>query len=240
MKRIIMMVFRNILLVPYLWIKLNWYASHVERYSEEKRYALLKRIVHAANRGGNLVIDAHGVENIPKESGYIYYPNHQGMYDVLALVDACPQPFSVVAKKELADIPFLKQVFACMKAFSIDREDIKQSMQVIINVTKEVKAGRNYLIFAEGTRSKQGNKPQEFKGGSFKAATKAKCPIVPVALIDAYKAFDTGSVKQLTVQVHFLPPIPYEEYKDMKTTEIAEEVKRRIEEKIAENTITAE
>lgn len=164
MKRIIMMVFRNILLVPYLWIKLNWYASHVERYSEEKRYALLKRIVHAANRGGNLVIDAHGVENIPKESGYIYYPNHQGMYDVLALVDACPQPFSVVAKKELADIPFLKQVFACMKAFSIDREDIKQSMQVIINVTKEVKAGRNYLIFAEGTRSKQGNKPQEFKG----------------------------------------------------------------------------
>ena len=37
-----------------------------------------------------------------------------------------------------------------MKAFLIDREDIKQSMQVIINVTKEVKAGRNYLIFAEG------------------------------------------------------------------------------------------
>ena len=26
-----------------------------------------------------------------------------------------------------------------MKAFLIDREDIKQSMQVIINVTKEVK-----------------------------------------------------------------------------------------------------
>ena len=41
-----------------------------------------------------------------------------------------------------------------MKAFLIDREDIKQSMQVIINVTKEVKAGRNYLIFAEGTKQK--------------------------------------------------------------------------------------
>ena len=57
---------------------------------------------------------------------------------------------------------------------------------------KEVKNGRNYLIFAEGTRSKHGNHPQEFKGGSFKAAMKAKCPIVPVALIDTYKAFDTG------------------------------------------------
>ena len=187
------MVLKNILFVPYYWIMLNWYAAHVDRYTEEQRYAMLKKIDHAANRGGNLHIDAHGVENIPSENGFIFYPNHQGLYDVLAIMEVCPVPFSVVAKKEVGNVPFLKQVFACMKAFLIDREDIKQSMQVIINVTKEVKAGRNYLIFAEGTRSKNGNHPQEFKGGSFKAAMKAKCPIVPVALIDSYKAFDTGS-----------------------------------------------
>ena len=120
-----------------------------------------------------------------------------------------------------------------MKAYMMDRNDIRQSLQVIVNVTNEVKNGRNYLIFPEGTRSKMGNEMLEFKGGSFKAATKAKCPIVPVALIDSFKAFDTGSVKKLTVQVHFLEPIYYEEYKDMKTTEIASEVKRRIEETIA-------
>lgn len=232
MRRIIMMVIRNLLYIPYLWAKLNWYSSHVDRYTEEERYALLKKIDHAANRGGNITIDAHGCENIPKENGFMFYPNHQGLYDVLAILEACPTPFSVVAKKEVAEVPFLKQVFACMKAFMIDRDDIKQSMQVIINVTKEVKAGRNYLIFAEGTRSKQGNHPQEFKGGSFKAAMKAKCPIVPVALIDSFKAFDTGSIKQIKVQVHFLEPICYDEYKEMKSTEIAAEVKRRIEETI--------
>lgn len=70
----------------------------------------------------------------------------------------------------------------------------------------------------------------------FKAATKSKCPIVPVALIDSYKAFDTGSVKKLTVQVHFLEPIYYDEYKDMKTTEIAAEVKKRIEATITQYT----
>ena len=47
------------------------------------------------------------------------------------------------------------------------------------------------------------------------------------------KPFDTNSIKPVNVQVHFLKPIPYEEYKDMKTTEIAAEVKRRIEETIA-------
>ena len=210
MKRILLMVFRNLFFVPYGWFKLCWYASHAERYSEEQRYQLLKYV--------------------------IFFPNHQGLFDVLAIIQVCPVPFSVVAKKELTNVPFLKQVFACMKAFMIDRDDVKQSMQVIINVIKEVKAGRNYLIFAEGTRSKDGNHPQEFKGGSFKAATKSKCPIVPVALIDSYKAFDTGSVKKLTVQVHFLEPIYYDEYKDMKTTEIAAEVKKRIEATITQYT----
>ena len=235
MKRILLMVFRNILLVPYMWIKLCHRAAHPENYTLEEHVKFLKWIVFRANKGGNVKIEEHGAENLPKENGFMFFPNHQGMYDVLAILDACPYPFSVVAKKEVKDVPFLKQVFSCMHAYMIDREDIRQSMQVIINVTKEVKAGRNYLIFAEGTRSKNGNHPQEFKGGSFKAAMKAKCPIVPVALIDSYKAFDTGSAKMLNVQVHFLKPVEYEEYKDMKSTEIAAEVKRRIEETIRAN-----
>jgi len=122
-----------------------------------------------------------------------------------------------------------------MKAFTIDRDDVRQSMKVIMAVSEEVKNGRNYLIFPEGTRSKNGNQVGEFKGGSFKAATKAKCPIVPVALIDSFKPFDTKTISQVDVQVHFLKPMLYEEYKDMKTVEIAAEVKRRIEEVIKEN-----
>lgn len=232
MKRILMMVFRNILLVPYMWIKLCYHASHVDKYTEEEHYKMLRYITYRANKGGNVIIDVHGQENIPKENGFMFFPNHQGMYDVLAIIDACPKPFSVVAKKEVANVPFLKQVFACMKAYMLDREDVRQAMEVIINVTKEVKKGRNYLIFAEGTRSKKGNQIQDFKGGSFKSATKARCPIVPVALIDSFKPFDTNSITPVTVQVHFLEPLLYEEYKDMKTNEIAETVKERIQNKI--------
>lgn len=237
MKRILMMVFRNILLVPYMWIKLCYHANHVDKYTEEEHYKMLRYITYRANKGGNVIIDVHGQENIPKENGFMFFPNHQGMYDVLAIIDACPKPFSVVAKKEVANVPFLKQVFACMKAYMLDREDVRQAMEVIINVTKEVKKGRNYLIFAEGTRSKKGNQIQDFKGGSFKSATKARCPIVPVALIDSFKPFDTNSITPVTVQVHFLEPLLYEEYKNMKTNEIAETVKERIQNKINENIV---
>lgn len=234
MKRIIMMVFRNLFLVPYMWIRLCYHASHVDKYKEEQHYELLKYITHRANKGGNVTIDAYGVENIPDENGFMFFPNHQGLYDVLAILDVCPKPFSVVAKKEIANIQFLKQVFACMKAYMIDRDDIKQSLQVIINVTNEVKKGRNYLIFPEGTRSKNGNELLELKGGSFKAATKAKCPIIPVALIDSFKPFDTNTTSQVTVQVHFLKPLYYEDYKDMNTKEIAALVRERIQSTIRE------
>ena len=102
-------------------------------------------------------------------------------------------------------------------------------------MTKEVLEGRNYVIFAEGTRSRQQNQVQEFKGGTFKSAINAKCPIVPVALIDSYKPFDTRSIEKVTVQVHFLPPLYYEEYKGMKSLEIAAEVQRRIQVTIRQN-----
>ena len=229
MKRIIFMVLRNLIFVPYGWIKLCYTASHVDKYTEEERYAVLKMIDRRANWGGRITIDAYGEENIPDKDGFIFFPNHQGLYDVLAILAVCPRPFSVVMKKEIANIPFLKQVFACMKAIALDRDDVRQGMRVIQQVTSEVKKGRNYLIFPEGTRSKNKNHLLEFKGGSFKSAVKAQCPIVPIALIDSYKSFDTNSIKKLTVQVHILKPIEYEEYKGMKTVEIAAMVKERIE-----------
>ena len=235
MKRILMMVLRNLYIVPYGWIRLCYRAAHVDKYTEEDMYAFLQWIDRRANRGGNVHIEVHGKENIPEKNGFMFFPNHQGLYDVLAIIEACPRPFSVVAKKEIAKIPFLKQVFACVKAYMIDREDVRQAMQVIINVANEVKKGRNYLIFAEGTRSKNGNRVGNFKGGSFKSATKAKCPMVPVALIDSFKPFDTNSIKPVTVQVHFLKPLQYEEYKDMKTTEIAALVQERIQKTIDAN-----
>lgn len=235
MKRIVFMVFRNILLVPYMWIRLCYRAAHADKYTAEEHHRFLKWIVVHANHGGNVNIEAYGVENLPEKDGFMLFPNHQGLYDVLAILEASPHPFSVVAKKEIANIVLLKQVFACLKAYMIDREDVRQAMQVIIDVSKHVKEGKNYLIFPEGTRSKNGNKIGVFKGGSFKAATKAQCPIVPVALIDSFKPFDTNTIAPVTVQVHFLEPICYEEYKEMKTTEIAQLVHDRIQKRIDES-----
>ena len=229
MHRIVMMCLKNLFLVPPAYIKLCHYAKHTDKYPELTKYRHIQFIFQRAIKSGNMDLQVFGQENIPKENGFTIYSNHQGMFDILAIPATCDQPLAAVLKKELKDIPFLKQVIACTKSFPMDREDVRQSMEVILAATKEVASGRNYIIFPEGTRSKNGNQMIEFHAGSFKIATKAKAPIVPVALIDCYKAFDQKGCDPVTMQIHYLKPILYEEYKDMKTPELAQMVHDRIE-----------
>ena len=234
MNRIVTMVLKNLWIVPGAWFKLCHYAKHTEKYSEEEKYRHIQYILQRAITGGNVDLKITGLENIPKENGFMLYSNHQGMFDVLAIAATCDNPIGAVLKKELYNVPLLHQISVCTKSFAMDREDVRQSLTVIQNVTEEVKNGRNYLIFPEGTRSKLGNGMLEFHGGSFRCATKSKCPIVPIALVDCFKVLDQKGSKPVSVQIHYLKPIYYEEYAGMKPAEVAALVKSRIQEKIDE------
>lgn len=235
MRRIIMMVCKLFFKVPYYMFRI-WWCGKSDSISYEDGFWWVKKVTIKANHAGRVTIESYGTENIPKENGFIFFPNHQGLFDVLVFLESSPKPFAFVIKKEASEVILLKQVIAALGSMVIDRDDIRQSMKVIQQMAEEVKKGRNFLIFAEGTRSKNGNRPGAFKGGSFKSAVKARCPIVPCALIDAFRPFDEKSIAPCTVKVVYLPPLYYEEYKNMKTPEIAEEVKRRIEAAIKEFT----
>ena len=238
MNRIVTMVLKNLPIVPGAWQKLCRYAKHPEKYSEEEMYRHIQYILKRAVRGGNIDLQVSGTENIPKEGGFMLYANHQGMFDVLAVAATCDIPVGAVLKKELYDIPFLHQVAICTRSFPMDREDVRQSLTVIQSVIREVKAGRNYLIFPEGTRSRNGNQMGQFHSGSFRCATRSKCPIVPVALVDSFKVLDQKGSKPVTVQIHYLKPICWKEYGNLKTTELAALVKERIAQTIEAHTGT--
>lgn len=217
--------------VPYYFLRIIWLGRE-KNYDLEKSYFFIQKITQKAIRAGRVTIEVEGLENIPKKSGFIFFPNHQGMFDTLVFLATCPVPFSVVYKKEVKNTILLKQVFRAIGAIAIDREDIRQSLQVINELSEGAKNGRNYLIFPEGTRSRDGNHLLPFKGGSFKSAVRARCPIVPCALIDSYKPFDESSTKPVTVRLMYLPPLSYEDYAGMKTVEIAKLVRENIQKAI--------
>lgn len=235
MQRILLMVFQNFFRVIPAWFKLCRYAKHTDEYTESEKWQHIQYIMKMAVTSGNVHMECYGRENIPKEDGFLMYGNHQGLFDIVAIGATCPNPLAAVLKKELGEIPFVKQVKQCTNSFCMDRENLRQSMKVINDVIREVNSGRNYLIFPEGTRSRKGNEMLEFHSGSFKCAVKTKCPIVPVAFVNSFKVLDEKGCKPVCVQIHYLKPIYWEEYQGMNTVELAAVVRERIENAVRKN-----
>ena len=230
MNRLALMVLRNIWRVPGLYGKLCHYAKYTDRYPEQEKWDHISRIMQLAVKSGNVDLQVTGLENLPQEGPFMLYANHQGMFDVVAIAATCRLPLGCVLKKELENVPLLKQIIACTKSFPMDRSDTRQSLTVIQNVIAELKQGRRYLIFPEGTRSRKGNEMLDFHHGSFRCAVKTKCPVVPLAFVDSFKVLDGKGSKPLMVQMHYLKPIFYEEYQGLTTVELAALVKERIQE----------
>lgn len=233
MNRIVLMVLKNIRIIPGLLLTMRRFKKHPDQYSEEEKYRYLRSVFDRVVQSARIEIEAYGTENIPQENGFIIYANHQGRFDFLAVSSHCDRPVRLVLAMELYRIPLLKQLADCTHSFAMDRKDPRQSMQVIQGVIDEVKKGYNYMIFPEGVRSRD-REMLPFHHGSFRPAAKTHCTLLPVALIDTYKVLDGKGSKPVKVQVHYLPPIRYEEYEGMSTPEISALVRSRIETAVKE------
>lgn len=223
----------SIFSIIYYIFLMEHYAKHPEKYTELAGYRLVQKIINIIKKRGRIQTDVYGKETLPKDGGYIMYANHQGKYDACGILYAHDEPFSIVIDSVTASKILCDQVIKLLRGARFVKGDLKQQGKEIIRIIKEVKEGKKWLIFPEAGYVDNKNELIEFHAGSFKMALKAKCPIVPVALIDSYKPFSLPTLRRVRTQVHFLEPIMYEEYKDMNTIEISEMVKERIRERIA-------
>ena len=73
MRRIILMVMRLILKVPYYMTGIWWYGKRKD-FDLEKSYAFVKKVTKAANHAGRVKVESRGMENIPKDNGFIFFP----------------------------------------------------------------------------------------------------------------------------------------------------------------------
>lgn len=206
-----------------------------DEYNEEIKYRYVQYIADVMQKTGQIKTEVYGEENLPKEGGYMMYPNHQGKYDVYGIISVHKQPCTFVMDIRKSNSIFIKQIVDILNAKRLDKQNNRQAMKIINEVAKEVENGRKYILFPEGMYdNKKKNSLYEFKSGCFKICLKSKVPIVPVVLIDSYKPYNSFEIGKLKTQVHFLKPIFYDEYKEMNTKQIAELVKNRIAEKIKE------
>ena len=238
MLRFLYVIIMNVFRAPYLIPKMRREAAHPERYSEKERYQLAKYVIRLMKVSGKVHTKAFGTENLPTEGGYIMYPNHQGKYDALGIIHTHKAPCSVVMDKAKSNTILVKEFIDLLEGKRLEKDNVRQALTIINEVAADVVAGKRYILFPEGGYEfNNKNTVASFKAGSFKSAFKAKAPIIPVALIDSYKVFNSFHFGKITTQVHYLKPIFYEEYKHMKTGEIASLVQERIQEVIDTYTV---
>ena len=225
---------RNIFVLPGIIKKMQQLVKP-EVYNEEVCNKYAHYIVNLMHHTGHIRTKGFGMENLPKEGGYMMYPNHQGKYDAYGIVGVHEKPCSVVMDEAKSRGPFISEVIDLLHGKRMSLKDTRQAMTVIMEMSKEVAEGRRYILFPEGGYVVgRKNGLGEFKAGCFKISLKTKTPIVPVVLWDSYKVYNSWQFGPVTTEVHFLPPIPYEEFKGMNTQEIAAMVQGRIRDKLDE------
>lgn len=134
-----------------------------------------------------------GREKIKKGRSYIIISNHQSQYDILALVTKLGIQFRWIIKKELRKAPLFGYALYASKNIFIDRSDTKQSIESINEGLKRLPPGTSVMVFAEGTRSPDGE-IHPFKKGGFIMAIDNSLPILPVSVSGGRKILPKGSL----------------------------------------------
>jgi 1-acyl-sn-glycerol-3-phosphate acyltransferase len=147
------------------------------------------------------------LERIPP-GGFILASKHQSTFETLALVPLLADP-AFILKRELTWIPVFGWWLKLAGNIAIDRGSPTAALRKVIEGTRAaVAAGRQVIIFPEGTRAEAGAKP-DYKQGIAQIYKSLDVPIVPVA-------HNAGTVwprkarvhRRGTIVVEFLDPIP--------------------------------
>ncbi len=237
MSNYVITIIKNLHRIIYYVVKARIWMRHPEKHSQQERYDVCRQMVTDMNGSMGYKTIAYGLDKLPKDGGYIMYPNHQGKYDVLGIMSAHDKPCSFVMDEAKSHMVLVAEFLWLVEGKAFGLTDFRKTITVFQEMAKEIKEdGRKFILFPEGGYKEDNrNIVEPFKAGSFKAAMMAKCPIVPVALVDSYKVYNSPHKGPVTTYVYFLDPISYEEYKGMRSQEIAGLVENRIKDKIKEH-----
>ena len=155
----------------------------------------------------NIKVEYRGVEKIPK-GPLIVAAKHQSMWETISLLQFFDAPFFVL-KRELLRIPLFGQYLMKANMVAIDRSSGRQALlKLIKRAGEEVRRGRQFVLFPEGTRRPAGAPPGNKAGVSL---IYADCGVacLPVALNSGlFWPRRTFLRYPGTLVVEFLDPLP--------------------------------
>jgi 1-acyl-sn-glycerol-3-phosphate acyltransferase len=196
--------------------------------------ALAKQWAQGLSERMGIEIQVTGMEYFDPGRPCIVMANHQSYLDVLALYQAFPEPFGIVAKKELYRIPLFGNVMEELGCVKVDRGKHRDAVAALEAAAEEVRRGTSIMVFPEGTRS-LGDRIGPMKKGPFHLAQSAGVPVLPVGIRGSAELMprrNTG-IRPGRIEVHvgeaLAPPGPGTEARNALAARVRAELARLAE-----------
>jgi 1-acyl-sn-glycerol-3-phosphate acyltransferase len=168
-----------------------------------------------------------GGDNIESGRSYVVVANHLSTLDIMACLLAVPLPIRFLAKKELFRVPVLAQGMRMVGIIEVDREARGAIHSEVNRQSRElIEKGRSLIIYAEGTRPRNGvMKP--FKKGAFTMAISSGLPVLPMSIHGSYEAWPPGKplVRGGLIRVVIDKPVETEGLNGADTGELRDQVR---------------
>jgi 1-acyl-sn-glycerol-3-phosphate acyltransferase len=176
-----------------------------------------------------LKIKATGLEHVPKEGRLVIYANHKSYTDAFVLMEKLPRSITLTPKKSVMKIPVVGAWLKTYDVFPINRSSARETAKDMEHAIETVKKGYAMSVFPEGSIS---NRLSEeiglMKPGSFKLALKAEADILIVRFDGNHLVRKRAPFLKTRRYITVLPVYRYEDFKNLSTQEIADEVMHRI------------
>jgi 1-acyl-sn-glycerol-3-phosphate acyltransferase len=156
-----------------------------------------------------LRVTVKGQEKLDFGTTYVYVSNHASLLDIPVVVARIPDQIRIVYKKELEAIPVFGWGLKWGSYIAMDRSNRAEAMKSIETAARRIRHGASVLLFAEGTRTRDG-KLQAFKRGAFNLAVRSGVPVVPLTINGTFAILPKHSISARPGRVELVlaSPIP--------------------------------
>ncbi|HLG05762.1 MAG TPA: lysophospholipid acyltransferase family protein [Gemmatimonadales bacterium] len=160
-------------------------------------------------RGCRIAVRVEGRERLDPAAPAVYISNHCSEIDIWALLAELPGSVRFVYKKGMDWIPLMGLAMRRAKHIPIKRQVKSLAFSAYEDAAIMIRSGISAVVFAEGTRSRDG-RLQPFKRGPFVLAIAAQVPVVPVLCGGTFDLMPKGSWRPRpgTVTIRIGEPIP--------------------------------
>jgi 1-acyl-sn-glycerol-3-phosphate acyltransferase len=156
----------------------------------------------------NVTVEVAGLKEEYRTGNYIVVSNHASMFDIPALMTTFPK-MRIMFKKELSYVPIWGWAMRWGDHIMVDRKKGTEAMKSLDRAARAIATGGQVLLFAEGTRTRDG-KLQAFKRGAFSLAARSGVPILPVTINGSFTILPKGSfdIRPSAIRMVIGEPVP--------------------------------